>query len=55
MYQRADYQRAIELIASGRVITEPLDSRHFPFNDYLKAYSFIDQQGEKSMKVFIDL
>lgn len=55
MYQRADYERAIELIASGVVITQPLDSRHFPFTEYAAAYRFIDEQRERNMKVFIDL
>jgi len=55
MYQRPDYRRAVELIASGGVITEPLMSKHFAFDDYLAAYRFIDQQGDKTMKVFIDV
>lgn len=55
MYQRQDYQRAIELIASGGIITEPLVSKHFPMDDYLEAYRFIDQYGDKSMKVIIDV
>jgi len=36
MYQRPDYRRAVELIASGGVITEPLMSKHFAFDDYLQ-------------------
>jgi L-iditol 2-dehydrogenase len=55
MYQRPDYLRAVELIASGAVKTEPLMSTHFKFDDYLQAYHFIDQQGDKTMKVFIDV
>jgi threonine dehydrogenase-like Zn-dependent dehydrogenase len=55
MYQRQDYERAVRLIASGGVITEPLMSKHFPFAAYLDAYHFIDQQGDKTMKVFIDV
>ena len=30
-------------------------SRHFPFEAYLDAYRFIDRQGDKTMKVFIDV
>ena len=30
-------------------------SKHFPFEAYLDAYHFIDQQGDKTMKVFIDV
>jgi 2-desacetyl-2-hydroxyethyl bacteriochlorophyllide A dehydrogenase len=55
MYKAEDYRRAVELIASGGVITEPLMSKHFPFDAYLEAYRFIDQQGDKTMKVFIDV
>lgn len=55
MYKAEDYRRAVQLIASGGVITEPLMSKHFPFDAYLDAYRFIDQQGDKAMKVFIDM
>ena len=55
MYKHKDYLEAAELIASGKVITEPLITRHFPFEQYLDAYRFIDQQGDKVMKVMIDL
>lgn len=55
MYKHEDYQKAVELIDSGKIITEPLDSKHFPFEKYLDAYKFINDQKDKSMKVFIDL
>ena len=55
MYKREDYQRAVELIHSGGVKTTPLISRHFPFEQYLEAYHFIEKQGDKTMKVFIDV
>jgi L-iditol 2-dehydrogenase len=55
MYQHTDYERAVELIASSEVYAEPLMSQHFAFEDYLSAYHFIDRQGDKTMKVFIDL
>jgi L-iditol 2-dehydrogenase len=55
MYKRQDYERAVKLIASGGIVTEPLMSKHFPFEAYLDAYRFIDQQGDKTMKVFIDV
>lgn len=54
MYKREDYERAIELIEAGGISTQPLDTQHFSFNDYLAAYDFIEKQGDKSMKVFID-
>jgi L-iditol 2-dehydrogenase/threonine 3-dehydrogenase len=55
MYKHEDYLRAVELIAAGKIKTEPLISKHFPFEHYLDAYKYIDAQGEKSMKVMIDL
>jgi L-iditol 2-dehydrogenase len=55
MYKSRDYQRAVELIASGGIISEPLMSKHFTMDDYIEAYRFIDQQGDKTMKVFIDV
>jgi L-iditol 2-dehydrogenase len=55
MYQRPDYDRAVKLIESGELITKPLISRHFLMDEYLAAYKFIDEQGDKTMKVFIDV
>ncbi len=55
MYQRPDYERAVELIDTGAIITDPLISKHFPVDDYLEAYRFIDTQRDKTMKVFIDV
>jgi L-iditol 2-dehydrogenase len=55
MYKYEDFTRAVELMAAGRVTTAPLDSRHFAFEHYPSAYRFIDQAGDQSMKVFIDL
>lgn len=55
MYRRPDYVRAIELIDSGQVQTEPLMSTHFAFDAYLDAYHYIEAQGDRSMKVFIDV
>jgi threonine dehydrogenase-like Zn-dependent dehydrogenase len=55
MYQHRDYVQAVELISSGKVITDPLVTGHFPFEEYLQAYQFIDKQGDKTLKVMIDL
>jgi L-iditol 2-dehydrogenase len=55
MYRRQDYKRAVELIMRGSIVTAPLMSKHFPFGEYLEAYRFIDQQGDQTMKVFIDV
>lgn len=55
MYRQEDYEAAVEMIASGQIITRPLLTISFPFNNYVDAYKFIDEQGDKSMKVMIDL
>jgi L-iditol 2-dehydrogenase len=55
MYQRRDYERAVELIASGGILAGPLVTKHFSLDDYLEAYRFIDAFGEKTMKVIIDV
>jgi threonine dehydrogenase-like Zn-dependent dehydrogenase len=55
MYQRLDFIKAVRLIRDKRVLTRPLETTHFPFVAYKSAYDFIDREGERSMKVFIDL
>jgi len=55
MYQRNDYIKAIELVHSKKILLEPLMSTHFSFEDYNKAYKFIEDKKDKVMKVFIDV
>ncbi|MBI9018860.1 MAG: alcohol dehydrogenase catalytic domain-containing protein [Phycisphaerae bacterium] len=55
MYRHDDWVQAVEWMASGQVKTAPLDSKHFSFEDYLLAYKFIEDEGDKVMKVMIDL
>ena len=55
MYRHEDYVEAATLIAEGRIILEPLISKHFPFDQYLDAYNFIGDNADKVMKVMIDL
>jgi 2-desacetyl-2-hydroxyethyl bacteriochlorophyllide A dehydrogenase len=55
MYRHEDYETAVEMMASGKIITAPLLTKSFPFNKYLDAYKFIEEQGDRSMKVMIDL
>ena len=55
MYRHEDYEAAVEMIANGKVNLEPLISKHFPFEEYLQAYKYIEEQGDKTMKVIIDL
>ena len=55
MYRHEDYQFAVEMIASGRIITNPIITRTFPFEQYPDAYRFIEKQQDKFMKVMIEL
>jgi len=55
MYKHEDYQRAVELLASGAIVTGPLETKHFPFEHYPDAYRYIIDQAGKCMKVFLDL
>ncbi|MBA4166758.1 MAG: zinc-binding dehydrogenase, partial [Chitinophagaceae bacterium] len=55
MYRHEDYQEAVEFIAAGKIKTTPLITSRFSFDDYLKAYKFIEQQGDKSLKVMINV
>ncbi len=55
MYRRGDYELAVEAIADGRIVTDPLVSKHFDLDDYAEAYRFIEEAGVDAMKVFIDL
>ncbi|MDA0780576.1 MAG: alcohol dehydrogenase catalytic domain-containing protein [Bacteroidetes bacterium] len=55
MYKHEDYLAAVEMIADGKIKLDPLMSKHFPFEEYLEAYKYIEEMGDKNMKVFIDL
>lgn len=55
MYRHDDYIDAIQLVEDGKIQLKPLMSRHFPFEQYLEAYEYIDQNPEASIKVLIDI
>lgn len=55
MYRQEDYEAAVEMISSGTIITGPLVTKSFPFNQYKEAYQFIEAQCDKSMKILIEL
>ena len=55
MYQRADYLKAIEFIAAGQMVLDPLISSRFSFERYLDAYHTIEAAHGDSMKVMIEL
>lgn len=55
MYRHEDYVDAIRYVGEGKIKLEPLMSSHFSFADYQKAYEYIDQNKETTMKVLIDV
>lgn len=55
MYRNEDYLDAIRLVGGGKVRLKPLISKHFAFRDYLRAYRYIDENRERTMKVIIDV
>ena len=55
MYKHEDYEEAVEMIASKRLNIDPLITKHFPLENYLEAYKYIEEHSEKTMKVMIDL
>jgi L-iditol 2-dehydrogenase/threonine 3-dehydrogenase len=55
MYRHDDYEEAALMISSGKIITTPLITKIFPFENFVDAYKFIEQQADKTMKVMIAL
>lgn len=55
MYHHDDYIDAIQLVNEDKVHLRPLISKTFPFKDYLKAYQYIDDNRETTMKVIINV
>ena len=55
MYRHEDYLDGIALVNGGKVHLKPLISKTFAFQDYLKAYQYIDDNRETTMKVIINV
>jgi len=55
MYRHQDYEEAVDMIEKGKIILDPLISKHFQFEEYLNAYQYIEQNRNNTMKVIIDL
>lgn len=54
MYQRVDYEQAIELITQDKVHLDKLITRHFDFTQYSDAYRYIEQYQDKAMKIALE-
>ena len=55
MYRHEDYEDAIRFVREGKIQLKPLQSAHFAFEDFAKAYEYIDNNRESTMKVLIDV
>lgn len=55
MYRHEDYVDAIRFVDEGKIQLKPLMSKHFSFLDFGKAYEYIDNNRETTMKVLIDV
>ena len=55
MYKKEDYDRAIELIAEGKIQLDNLITHRFMFERYLDAYQAIQEADGRYMKVMIEL
>lgn len=55
MYRHDDYVDAINLVNNRKVSLTPLISKTFVFRDYKKAYEYIEENKETTMKVIINV
>jgi L-iditol 2-dehydrogenase len=55
MYQKSDFKKAVELIASGKMYLNELVTHRFNFKKYLDAYHAIEESNGEYMKVMIEL
>jgi L-iditol 2-dehydrogenase len=53
MYQKKDYEKAIELAHAGRLYLDSLVTDRFPLPAYDDAYRHIEKAGDRVMKVMI--
>lgn len=55
MYQKHDYERAIELVAHNQLCLSPMITHRFSFSEYLDAYKTIENAKGNVLKVMITL
>ena len=55
MYQKRDYERAIELVVGEKLRLDEIITHHFPFTGYPRAYETIEQAKGNIMKVMVTL
>lgn len=55
MYQKTDYERAIQLVEDGKLKLSGLITHRFPFAQYQAAYEAIERLDGENMKVMVEL
>jgi L-iditol 2-dehydrogenase/threonine 3-dehydrogenase len=55
MYQQNDYEEAVEWIEDGSITLDPLVTGRFPFEQYEAAYRHVEEQGDATLKIIIDM
>jgi L-iditol 2-dehydrogenase len=55
MYQQQDYERAIDLVASGGLSLASMITHRFPFDAYPEAYEAVEDADGDYLKVMIEL
>ncbi len=55
MYQRPDYERAVELVAGDKLKLDEMITHRFTFERYLDAYHAIEESHGEYLKVMIEL
>ena len=55
MYRHEDYVDAIRFVQEGKIQLAPLKTAEFAFEDYEKAYKYIDANRETTMKVIVNV
>jgi len=55
MYQKRDFEQAIELMAGGELNLDEMITHHVAFEDYREAYRIIDEADGEAMKVMVTL
>ena len=55
MYTHVDYVDAIKFVSEGKIKLKPLQTKDFPFKEYLAVYQYIEENRENTMKDIIDV
>jgi L-iditol 2-dehydrogenase len=55
MYQKKDYERALQLVSRGLLHLDAMITHRFPFDQYLQAYHSIEQLKGECLKVMIEM